>query len=152
MVSMTLYNNKSDNIVVQKDLSKILDLTGEIFQEIDVTSPSLIITLADGFIDCNYCYVKEFKRYYYVTNAIILDGNRMRLDLKVDVLMTYAPYILNSSQHIVRQEVLYNLQVKDEETPILNGTFIQYRNPDLTNFTFTTEDLPSDYCYVLNAL
>lgn len=152
MASAILYNNKSDNIVVQKDISKIIEVNITYLGEVDITSPTVMLDLVDGYIDCNYMYIKEFKRYYYVTNITILDGYRLELDLKVDVLMSYASYILNSSQHITRQQVLYNLGVKDSETPILNGTFIQYKNADNTYFTFKREDADGDYCYVLNSM
>ena len=41
----------------------------------------------------NYCYIAEFKRYYYIKNIAWLGGTAFQLDLHVDVLYTYKTQI-----------------------------------------------------------
>lgn len=152
MATVNLYNNKSDKIVVQKDITLVVTCEAEFLSDVSLTHPSVILHVDPAFLDANYVYIKEFKRYYYIDGMTILDGHRLMINCRVDVLMSFCAYILNSNQHVIRQEVAYNLGVSDEDVPVLAGTFIQYKNLDTVDFRFNSEDSERDYCYVLNVV
>lgn len=72
-----------------------------------------------GFIDlsrANYCHIDDLNRYYYITD-VTADGRtgRWRLNLKCDVLMTFASGIRSLSGTVDRQQNKYNGYIPDGE-------------------------------------
>ena len=85
-MNLTLYKNSSDNRCINKKITQILSLSGNLKNESSVMNPTVIIETNN--IDFNYLYIKEFKRYYYVDNITILRTNLIQVDASVDVLMS----------------------------------------------------------------
>lgn len=50
---------------------------------------------------CNYCYVSEWKRYYFITDIVYALGV-WQLSLRVDVLASFRSDIFSSSQYVLR--------------------------------------------------
>lgn len=82
------YRNLSDPDTLNKNITKISELTGTLREECDVENPVILIE-NNGMISANYCYIPDFGRYYYIENQTIVRNNLVRLTLKVDVLYTY---------------------------------------------------------------
>lgn len=86
------YNNLSDPDTLEKNISKIDELSGTLRDECDVENPVIMIEHS-GMVFANYCYIPDFGRYYYIENQTIVRNNIVRLALKVDVLYTYKEQI-----------------------------------------------------------
>lgn len=73
------------------------------------------ITFGTGLniFDCNYAHIQEFNRYYHVKDIITLTDKLVELRLHVDVLMSFAPGILNSPCIVSKNENNFQLKLND---------------------------------------
>lgn len=132
-MSMTikLYHNDSDKRTVSKTLTNEGSLAGAtIIDDTSILAPRLKVR-DNGIImvQYNYCYIADFKRYYYITDISISNGY-IYIDCKVDVLMSYGPEIRACTGVIARQENVWSGYLDDSE----NFTN-QYNNVSLKAFT-----------------
>lgn len=117
-MSMTikLYHNDSDKRTVNKTIINEGELQGAtIIDETTILQPRLKVR-DNGIImvQYNYCYIADFKRYYYITNITVSNGYII-IDCKVDVLMSYANEIKACTGVIKRQQFLCNYYLDDEK-------------------------------------
>ena len=89
-MQIQFYNNNSDNRVVHKRITPTvsgisIDATGEI----DVFNPTFILDRNDAILLSNYMHVPKFNRYYYITEASVLNGNQIQVFGHCDVLMSF---------------------------------------------------------------
>lgn len=90
MLYINLYKVQDENNVVYKTLNNSLSLTNCFIREnTSVIAPSITIETSMNISDYNYCYISEFKRYYYIKNISSVRKNLWQVDLKCDVLMSY---------------------------------------------------------------
>ena len=93
-VTITFYDNLSDENVLNKNTSLKRTLYGVFKTPFDLENP--VITIENnGIIDANYCYVAELSRYYFIDKQEIITNNTTRLYLRVDVLMSFKTAIMN---------------------------------------------------------
>lgn len=129
-MELALYKNKSDSRVVNKNIgSELGRITGIVIKDYDslqTLEPSLVLDLGDTWKDItDFNYVKLFQndRFYYVKN-FVAEGKLVRLDLKVDVLMSFKDDIYRKTQRtqiIGRQARIYpdkSKYLSDEQVPI----------------------------------
>lgn len=120
-MTISLYENSSDNRVVNKELGFQLDVINvTLKQPTSIIQPSFIFSFGaiaevNEYTRFNYLYCKEFDRYYYITNMSFLQGKMIQFDCKVDVLMSFKNSILDTTQYIARQEYQRNDYIADEE-------------------------------------
>lgn len=112
-----LYKTNSDNITVDKSIILVATVSGELKYNTSLMNPT--INIETSIDDFNYCYIQEFKRYYYVSDISYSgsSGNIKTISLKEDVLMTWKDYIRESEGVIERNENQYNLYIPDNELP-----------------------------------
>lgn len=144
-MKLTLYKYSGELNKIDKSnrLVKLIDLQGFFREETSITRPSIVIeyggslnyikaedkyVLANGLrltgaklndviVECNYAYIKELHRYYYVKEIKSVNNRMWRIDLLTDVLMTYKDKILDSYCVIERQENEYDPLIIDEFEP-----------------------------------
>lgn len=114
-MTITLYQNKSEDNVVDKKLSTIDSLFGSLHNQSSIISPSIIIESDANIVNCNYIHIPEWNRYYFVKNITSVRRNLWLLECQVDVLYTYRSQIKSQSGIIARQESLYNLYIDDDK-------------------------------------
>lgn len=88
MFTVTLYNNASDNRVVSKDITQLAVLSGTLRNETDKMSPVILVSSETAPV-CNYAYVPEFGRYYYVNEIRFIRTGIYELHMSVDVLKSF---------------------------------------------------------------
>lgn len=91
----------------------------------------------------NYVYIPDFKRYYYVNDIISVASGLWRIELNVDVLMSYKREFLDIECLIGRQEFDYDGDLKDDLLPFKSNQLefqgeSSYRTPFFTNSYDTT--------------
>ena len=129
-------------------------------EDSNVLNPTIIIDGIDELFDkdssknynlqdVNYAYIHKFKRYYYITNTRFLDRNRVEFSLRVDVLTTYKDEILNSKQHVIRNENNFNLYLDDSEITTEKDTNINILVP---TGGATLSVNPDGHNFILNSL
>ena len=123
-MTIKLYNNLSDKIVVDKNITQLgTDLTGTLRENCSVIDPVIKVEgiVGSNLPATNYAYISEFARYYYITNIVCV-GNLFELHMHVDVLMSYRGDIRSNNAVVSRQEKEYNLYLQD-------GVFKEQANP-----------------------
>lgn len=132
--SIMLMQNTSPVNKIGKELSSQLEVTGELRSETSIIDPVIMIEcdLAD-LTNCNYMYIPQFNRYYFVNNIRSIRNGLVEFTCHVDVLETYKDQIKANSAIIKRQENNWNLYLND-------GTFKVYQNPIII-----TKEFPSGF-------
>ena len=128
-------------------LTEIASLNGTLREMVDLLSPSVVVELepesynvvtagGDNVIaddsnvvtetmqitTANYAYIQDFNRYYFIESIEISTSARgyrrlYRLDLSIDVLMTYKDQIENLSPYVARNEFVYDPLLEDSAMP-----------------------------------
>lgn len=93
-MDIIFYNNTSDPNTINKTLTEVTTLSGELKTRCDIISPNITIS-NNGMINANYCYIPEFGRYYFIVRQTILNNNVIEIDLNVDVLESFKLEILS---------------------------------------------------------
>lgn len=148
MFQIQLGTNLSSMNVVDKEFSIINTVNGTLRAPSSIIDP-VITCICDNNnawrARCNYAYIPEFNRYYYVTNIVAVDGvldtqssfpephQLWEFHMHVDVLMSFKDQIRAQSAVVARQEEKYNLMLDD-------GFFMTYQNPKLQTKLFSVPD------------
>ena len=106
--------------VINKTLSSQLELDCTLRDSCNILDPSIFIrkTNADGgsaIPSYNYAYIPEFNRYYFITDITSVNNQLWRIDMHVDVLMSYKDNILAQEVYVLRNENEYNEFLPDSE-------------------------------------
>ena len=143
-MKLILYNNLSESNKLDKNIVKIIELDGNLREASSLINPSILIELnpnniSDVIVDdnhdyvtynniritwnnfiynyvlsANYVYIPEFNRYYFINDIISIRTNMWRLNMHVDVLMSYKDSILKQNAFVTRNEFTYDEMVKDD--------------------------------------
>ena len=102
-MQIKFYKNSSEKNKIGKSLSSELTLNGNLRDECSINSPSILVE-ANSLVDYNYCYIPEFKRYYFISDITSVRNNLWRVSLKCDVLESFKKDILNLSCIVDKQQ------------------------------------------------
>lgn len=127
-VSIVLYNNSSPVNAMDKSLSSIATLTGNLREESEVINPTILVERS-SMSGVNYAQIPEFDRYYFVERIESVRTNLWRLTLHVDVLYTYRAAIRRNRALIYRQQNRFDLMLDD-------GIFRCKQNPRIYRYEF----------------
>ena len=145
---ITLYKNNNNNKVVNKGykLETYKVLNGTFRDSVNILNPVFQIE-NDEVPECNYCYIADFRRYYYIDTITCIRTGLYEIECSVDVLYTYKDSILNSEQYISRQENEYNELLKDDMVTFDSSYDynIYYQNIDELDYGIATGDVMKDY-------
>ena len=126
-MTLTIYENKSDKIRLDKDITQIATYDGYLREGCSVTDP---IIKVEGIFNifqkgnANYMFLPDYRRYYYITDIIQLRANIVEIHAKVDVLMSFRNEIRACSGIISKSSNNYNLYLDD-------GSLKAYQNKEL---------------------
>ena len=95
-------------------------------ESIDVLAPEVSFAYSASYAAANYAYIPAWGRYYFISGMRVTPAGRLYLQLKVDVLMTYASAILAAPVNVVRSESAGINYIHDSQLPI---------NPDMVDYT-----------------
>lgn len=128
-MNIKFYTNLSEKNSVNKNITLLNDFTGTLREESSIIDPVFTITSISNLATCNYAYIPDFGRYYFINNIKCLRNNYYQVSMHVDVLMTYKDQILANSAIIERNETQYDLKIND-------GLFKTQQNPRIAQFEF----------------
>ena len=126
-----MLNNSASN-VADKDFTTIDTLTGVLRNETSVTNPTIRIEAnVNDLAECNYFYIPQFHRYYFVTDIRSIRNDLVEIVGHCDVLTTaFKLGSLSDCMGITkRQQTNWNLDIND-------GYFKVYQNPIVTTELF----------------
>lgn len=111
-----LYKNISERNSLNKELLYLDKLEGELVNDSNVVDVSINVSGKSSLISqCNYIYIPDFNRYYFVNNVNITSDVLFNITAHVDVLYTYRAQIRNNKAVISKQENNYNLLLNDTD-------------------------------------
>lgn len=120
-MTVTLFNNSSDKRQLNKNITEIKTISAIAKGDINIISPTIIINYFNN-VDFNYCYISNFNRYYFVNSITLLQGQRVQIELKIDVLMTYKDEIKNLTVNVLRYENIEPTFLTDSRIPLFSDT------------------------------
>lgn len=134
---VTLYSCLASKEVVDKQskLTQIEALTGEFRGSMSILHPVIQIkptttsTVAKILTQCNYVYIQEFSRYYFVDMITCVANDLIELELSIDVLYSWKTQILAQKIIVSRNEKEYALYLDDSMLKV-------YNNPNITVYHF----------------
>ena len=141
-MKLILYKNKSTNNTLNKDIEKVVEFDGTLRTSTSIITPTITIELTDenkrvvdnesiyvmtgeekslGYKSvedylylCNYAYIEDFKRYYFVIDVSTSQKNIYNFKLSCDVLMSYKEDIYKSQGFVSRNATHYNKKLYDD--------------------------------------
>lgn len=111
--------------------------SGTLKDDCDILNPTFMIRTSvaeDVYIpqvaQCNYMYIENFGRYYFLTDFHIIRNQILEVSGHVDVWYTYRTEIRNNTGLILRasKASLYNKLLIDDKVKIYNNPFIVQKN------------------------
>ena len=99
---LKLYTTMDNVNVINKSLTHMKDFNIKFKEKFSITSPTINLRITDDFPinECNYCYITDFERYYFIQDIEMLTTDIHKLYLECDVLESFKDDILSSYAEI----------------------------------------------------
>lgn len=129
-MTLQLFNTTSDKRKLHKNKTEIDTISCKIKQGTSILNPIVIINKLSTkkIVRCNYAYIRELQRYYFINDIVESTGQLMELHMHVDVLQSYESDIKSISTLILRQENVYSPYFVDEEMLVRTNRFRTKKN------------------------
>ena len=131
MATATFYQNLSDDRKLDKKLRLLRGnpIHIDFKQPTSVINPIITVVNFDGVFSCNYVYINDFNRYYYVRTMTVGEQS-ISIQLEVDVLGTYKNQIRDQKVIVKRQQSkkLANFYLDDDKYKALEYSRIQCKD------------------------
>lgn len=115
-MNINLYTTQSEKNRINKTLTLVASKTGTLKDDCNVENPVIEISMTNAqssILGCNYAYIPAFNRYYFIEDKAVINNDFVTIQLKVDVLMSYANEIMNTEMLIERSETYKSQYVTD---------------------------------------
>jgi hypothetical protein len=92
----------------------------QINKDCNIKKPSFLMSVGSIPPGKNYCYVPAWNAYYFLSEPVILDGERATVTCELDYLTTYADAIKSLSAYVVRtaDDTHKNKNLRDGKNPV----------------------------------
>lgn len=129
-MTLELMNTSADKRYLSKSTSLVKKVTCKIKEGTSIINPTIIIgkMSAKSIRKCNYAYISDFGRYYFINDIIETTANQLEISMHVDVLKTYASQIRSISTLILRQENVFSPYYEDKEALVRVNRFREKKN------------------------
>lgn len=107
-IVLSRYTNERNALT--KDITNVTTLTGTLRGECDILNPVINVEIPAGVTqasivaNCNYAYIEDFGRYYFITGLKGVAQNVIEVSMHVDVLQSWNSQIKAQKCIIARQE------------------------------------------------
>lgn len=137
-MQLKLYKSLDEKNRIRKTLTEELILNGALRDKSSVIKPTILIQTDP--LDYNYAYIPEFGRYYFINNVVAMRNKSFIIDLKCDVLMSYADEIYRLRALIDREET--------QSQQYVTGDFVIDARHNTEKITFTNPFTEKNYILV----
>lgn len=149
-MNITIGTTNDDPRKLEKTMSGGRTIPVQIWKNCDVKKPAFLLDVRADDIHANYCYVPAWGSYYYLSEPVIMDGNRCTVTGTLDPLGTYAAEIRQLTGYLVRtaDENYKNEFLHDNMPAQSNRQCMTYqfnRSPFTANFA-------TDIVYILTVI
>lgn len=132
-MNIFFYTSSAEPNSFPKVLGEAIRYQGELRDECDILNPVLTIEGLNPDTTFNYCYIPDFKRYYFITESSVVRTGLIQFNLHVDVLQSWSKEILELEAIISRNEYDFNNHLEDTRVPAWSNNMTSYKEP--TNIT-----------------
>ena len=132
-MNIFFYTSSAEPNSFPKVLGSAIRYQGELRDECDILNPVLTIEGLNPNTTFNYCYIPDFKRYYFITESSVIRTGLIQFNLHVDVLQSWSKEILELEAIISRNEYDFNNHLEDTRVPAWSNNMTSYKEP--TNIT-----------------
>ena len=129
-MTLELMNTSADKRYLSKSTSVVKKVNCKLKEGTSIINPTVIIgkMSASSIKKCNYAYISDFGRYYFINDIIESTASQLEISMHVDVLKTYASQIRSISTLILRQEHVYSPYYEDKEALVRVNRFREKKN------------------------
>ena len=105
VMELKLYATNDHDNVINKDLQLIYTVTIKLKNTVDIIQPDIVLDDENtmDFSKCNYAYLSDFNRFYFIRSIKVMNNHFWNLSLECDVLESFKDDILNSYVEINRR-------------------------------------------------
>lgn len=147
-IKVRFYTISDEKNRIQKALgTMVAEKECDVYDLSSIISPQFTVNYQTNLLTCNYIYVPEYHRYYYITNISTESAKRMIINCQEDVLMTYKDQILATDVLLSRTGTQ---EFRDGYLPDENERVKQYTQSFILNFQFRFSDNGGNGVYVLS--
>lgn len=147
-IKVRFYKISDENNKIQKTLgTMVAEKECDVYELSSIISPQFTVNYQANLLTCNYIYVPEYHRYYYITNIASTSAKRMLISCQEDVLMTYKDQILATEILLDRTGTT---EYRDAYIPDANEQIKQYTETFILNFQYRFSDNGGSGVYVLS--
>lgn len=95
-MDLSLGVNNSAKNKIGKSISDMITYSGTLRDETSIINPVVMLEAGD-ISGCNYAYIPQFQRYYFIKEISVVRAGLWRVELAVDVLESFKTQIKNLS-------------------------------------------------------
>ena len=150
-MTVTLMTCNDDNKVINKNPSAVVSKNCKVYNNCSILTPNIVLEYSSQITGCNYCYIPEWGRYFWIVDYHLEPGQRCVIDLHCDVLMSFKPGISNVKCYIKKasNKNANAAYLPDGNIPVSSDTFV--RNVQFSSSPFDGNEL-SHMWYVIGVL
>lgn len=135
MINIDFYKYTGEPNTVNKALDNPIKLIGNFYREVNLTRLEIVIS-GDIVKQCNYCYIQELNRYYFIDSVTLLESGLYKLVLILDTLKTYENIITHATGTITESSTA--------DRYISNRTNVIDKRPQFTQLNFLADLFTND--------
>ena len=128
-MNIFFYTSSAEPNSFPKVLGSAIRYQGELRDECDILNPVLTIEGLNPDTTFNYCYIPDFKRYYFIKESSVVRTGLIQFKLHVDVLQSWSKEILELEAIISRNEYDFNNHLEDTRIPAWSNNLSSYKEP-----------------------
>lgn len=134
-MNVNFYVCNDDKRKVNKNISPTSSVNCKVKDNCTLDNPVIILDKdsVPNWVTSNYCYISDFRRYYFIEDVTLMTGGRIAIKCKCDVLMSFSGSIRSLNGVIERQEYLYNDYITDNNAPVRSERLISYHQVGSVN-------------------
>lgn len=130
----------------------IKSVSGVLIEEEDICNPSFLINYQDSLLECNYCYIAKYKRYYFC-RPVTENGGNIRINCAVDALRTFWDEYSEQDMTLVRStEFGRPTYVQDSLLPIDDSRISKSVSIEFNSIHQATDERRTAVYYVVNTV
>lgn len=143
----------SPHNAINKTFTEWHSLTGELKGSSSIITPIILIRQTTDMTignethplsKCNYMFINNFNRYYYITDIVSVRNSAVEIHGRVDVLKTYADDIYANTGYVLRSASRSNV------TRYLDDDHIKiYANPHIVTKKLTGDTFAENPTFIL---
>lgn len=117
-MTITFYKSVSEINEFPKRLTGAYSIEGTLRNQCSITDPVIDFEGFQQYVDYNYAYIADFKRYYFIASAESITNTIIEFSFHVDVLQSFSEQILSHDAFINRCGNIRNKWIVDDLVPL----------------------------------